>query len=735
MGMTSGIAVLQTVVLLTASPFALWFRDFALVSAAARQRLFFIQVACATVALALSLLLLPAWWHSETLTMILVKIVGTVALIAVVGTAILLETLYLYRCRWMRQKDATGKTDAAKADPETSKTTLRLQLLTCLGVWALAGGLLFSWAILFGPELDGNIGESLYGFFFAYRAVHLGSGVSPLTPLFPLLVAVYAWTCFGIWRLRFNDDMRPRLTLGGSQDESKRPLPGKTTEKPIADAINHYWTEPGYLVPSITVFVIWLAFFHPENPFQIFERTSFIALYFVLFSVVVMLMLSSGFRMTQIWIKLRRLLVEIDRRPIRAAFSRFKGTSWSFWRQGGEDAEWAHMVRSLEAVAQLESGGRPEESGLPALTYFKDKILTLATDVDRMLKRLANGGAPSEFKDDLARLDHSVAILQQTLGSGDANLFLRSAIDDARTGLKSSFDFAKASADLAHKKQPELDIAVLRSLVDVLPAKLRAAIDVIDLAEMAAQAQDSTKAIFLLWQSTQKKRPLLSAVESLKEYAGVTPPSDGTGSGVSQEGPRVSRFYELETRFSDLQRSLATVLGKAWDVVETRHAKETSMLADPEERHDLEAKDPGRLSPEARQLNVLEEFVALRFVSFIRGVLGHLRHVMIFLALSFSLALISLNIYSFEPHQSLIWSFTLIFIVTGAMVVGVLVQLHRDPILSRVTGTSGNALDLHFYLRIVAFGTVPLLTLLATHYPAIGRYLVSFVQPSLEALK
>ena len=69
------------------------------------------------------------------------------------------------------------------------------------------------------------------------------------------------------------------------------------------------------------------------------------------------------------------------------------------------------------------------------------------------------------------------------------------------------------------------------------------------------------------------------------------------------------------------------------------------------------------------------------------------------------------------------------------MVVGVLVQLHRDPVLSRVTGTTGNALDLHFYLRIIAFAAVPLLTLLATHYPSIGRYLVSFLQPSLEALK
>jgi hypothetical protein len=38
-------------------------------------------------------------------------------------------------------------------------------------------------------------------------------------------------------------------------------------------------------------------------------------------------------------------------------------------------------------------------------------------------------------------------------------------------------------------------------------------------------------------------------------------------------------------------------------------------------------------------------------------------------------------------------------------------------------------------LRLVAFGAVPLLTLLATHFPSIGQYVVSFLQPSLEALK
>src|SRR5262249_19319852 len=84
------------------------------------------------------------------------------------------------------------------------------------------------------------------------------------------------------------------------------------------------------------------------------------------------------------------------------------------------------------------------------------------------------------------------------------------------------------------KGEPEPDRAVLEKLVEVLPAKLRAALDVIELAEVSAQAQDSVGAIRKLWQSTQKDRPLLSAWESLKEYARLADRSERAEGGASR---------------------------------------------------------------------------------------------------------------------------------------------------------------------------------------------------------
>jgi len=132
---------------------------------------------------------------------------------------------------------------------------------------------------------------------------------------------------------------------------------------------------------------------------------------------------------------------------------------------------------------------------------------------------------------------------------------------------------------------------------------------------------------------------------------------------------------------------------------------------------------------------LLEKYAALRWFSFIRAVVARIRLLILFLTIGFSLALISLVIYSFEPHQELLWSVTALFIAIGLVVIIVLVQMHRDPILSRITGTKPGSLDSAFYGQLIGLGVTPVLTLLATHFPSIGRSLVSFLQPGLEALK
>jgi hypothetical protein len=203
------------------------------------------------------------------------------------------------------------------------------------------------------------------------------------------------------------------------------------------------------------------------------------------------------------------------------------------------------------------------------------------------------------------------------------------------------------------------------------------------------------------------------------------------------------RFPFLEKLFSELQNSFAVVLNDVLNILE-KHWKECRPEPTASDKPVSSDKsvvcccrnqvDPGP-DPELKKWRLMEEYVALRLVAFIRGVLEHIRLWLIFQAAVFSLVLLSLNVYSFEPHKSLLWSFTTAFAVIGMFAIGVLMQIDRNHVISRITGTEPNKLEPGFYLRIAMLGAVPLLTLLATHFPSIGNYLMSLLQPGMEALK
>jgi hypothetical protein len=131
---------------------------------------------------------------------------------------------------------------------------------------------------------------------------------------------------------------------------------------------------------------------------------------------------------------------------------------------------------------------------------------------------------------------------------------------------------------------------------------------------------------------------------------------------------------------------------------------------------------------------IAEEFVALRFVSFMRYVGIQLRNLLSFVAAGFILCVASVRSYPFLGHRTIGWALTLIFIALGVPVVIAFAQMDKDAILSRLADTQPGKLDSAFYTRLVSYGALPLLTVMASQFPAIGRFLFSWVQPAIEAL-
>jgi len=130
-----------------------------------------------------------------------------------------------------------------------------------------------------------------------------------------------------------------------------------------------------------------------------------------------------------------------------------------------------------------------------------------------------------------------------------------------------------------------------------------------------------------------------------------------------------------------------------------------------------------------------EEFLAIRYLSLIRSVLANLRYLMIFVSLSFVLAIWAWNSYPFQPSQLGDLLFTGLLAVLGSGVIWVFAQMHRNAILSRITETRANELGWDFYLRVISFGALPVITWLAYQFPDVGNILYKFLQPGAPVIK
>ena len=155
------------------------------------------------------------------------------------------------------------------------------------------------------------------------------------------------------------------------------------------------------------------------------------------------------------------------------------------------------------------------------------------------------------------------------------------------------------------------------------------------------------------------------------------------------------------------------------------------------ERHSLmqSVKQESGTQSEPNVIQLAEEFLALRYVAFIRAILAQMRYLLVFITAAMVLMILALNSYPFQPKQEIDWAITGAFLAFSVGIVLVLAQMHRNPLLSRITDKAAHELGTDFYLRVATFGALPLITWLATLYPSIGNTIYSLVKPGLEIMK
>lgn len=133
--------------------------------------------------------------------------------------------------------------------------------------------------------------------------------------------------------------------------------------------------------------------------------------------------------------------------------------------------------------------------------------------------------------------------------------------------------------------------------------------------------------------------------------------------------------------------------------------------------------------------DLCETFVAFHFSSFVIYGVRQIQNLMLFLSLGFVLLTLSLNSYNIQSPQFAGRLLLVLFVVSGAVLWKCLTGIERDAILSRIAGSEAGKLNSEFYVKLAGYGALPVVGLLASEFPSISRFLMSWVAPTLEALK
>ena len=203
-----------------------------------------------------------------------------------------------------------------------------------------------------------------------------------------------------------------------------------------------------------------------------------------------------------------------------------------------------------------------------------------------------------------------------------------------------------------------------------------------------------------------------------------------TGTPVS---PPASRVASLFSKLWQMAR-----IARANGIVERSLAREVSALLNQRMPQtgflfDLAASAPNTIRPGEKQL--LELYVAYRFVALFRYVMRQLRNTLTFVIYGYACLVVGTSSYPFQGRQTLgtLMSFVFVLLLGGVAVM--MVQMYQDPILKRLEESVGRVAPGTFDIltKVIGVAGVPLVAVLASQFPSVAEVLLSWVRPLVEA--
>lgn len=139
-------------------------------------------------------------------------------------------------------------------------------------------------------------------------------------------------------------------------------------------------------------------------------------------------------------------------------------------------------------------------------------------------------------------------------------------------------------------------------------------------------------------------------------------------------------------------------------------------------------------SPAKKRSRAIRDFLALRVVAYLRYVFAHLRSCLLGSMLGALLVLMGVTLYTFEPKQFFSFGIWATLLAGTLLTLWVFVQMDRNGALSAISGTAAGQVrfDRTFLMNVFTYGVVPLVGIVVTQFPVVGRVFSQWVDPLLR---
>jgi len=211
------------------------------------------------------------------------------------------------------------------------------------------------------------------------RSMDLTNGVSPVVPLVLLALGMYGWCWYSLRGLALFGADRPLLPLENDlyihTDRGNRQfltmLADESAARPLENICWPFhpatWARFGIILAVLCGAALLLS---PNAPLRCLgsQRYAYVVCGWIALSIGILL--ANTWQLMQLWLRLRCLLVFLDKLPLRRTLQAMRGFTWgSIWKMGGNvlDIRYKLFYRQYESLNHLQESFKklPANSGLP----------------------------------------------------------------------------------------------------------------------------------------------------------------------------------------------------------------------------------------------------------------------------------------------------------------------------------------------------------------------------------